>query len=101
MIFSVYHCVIIRLTSLLTLLLSIMSKLSESSITVDMTHEKIESVEMDTIESEEIPDILSIILPSNFSSLSIFSFSFNRRVFDGWVKQPSACCGAASVAGIW
>lgn len=94
----IYH-ILIRLTSLF---LSTMScVINDSPPTINMNHEKVEIIEMDTIESEEITDILSLLLPSNFSSLSIFSFSFNKRVFDGWVKQSSACCGAASVAGAW
>lgn len=28
-----------------------------------------------------------------------FSLTLSRHVFDGWVSQPSPCCGAASVAG--
>ena len=28
-----------------------------------------------------------------------FSLTVSRHIFDGWVHQPSPCCGAASVAG--
>jgi len=28
-----------------------------------------------------------------------YSISFNKRLFNGWTKQPSPCCAAASVAG--
>lgn len=68
---------------------------------MDDNNHHIEIVEQDTIESEDVPDILSLLLPDNVNKLSAFSFSFNKRVFDGWVKQPSACCGAASLAGAW
>ena len=56
-----------------------------------------EVVEQDTVESEDVPDILSMLLPNDINTLCSFSFAFNRRIFDGWVKQPSACCGAASL----
>ena len=45
-----------------------------------------EVVEQDTLESEDVPDILSILLPNDINTLCSFSFSFNRRIFDGWVK---------------
>jgi hypothetical protein len=78
-----------------------MSNLIESSIQSSLNLDnKMVAIQSHTVQSEDIPDILSLLLPTNFSSLSIFSFSFNKRVFDGWVKQSSACCGAASVAGI-
>lgn len=28
-----------------------------------------------------------------------FSAGYDQRLFDGWTKQPSPCCGAASIAG--
>ena len=31
----------------------------------------------------------------------IVAFSVNNRLLRGWVKQPSPCCAAASVAGAW
>jgi len=34
-------------------------------------------------------------------TLSSFSVAYNRSVLEGWVKQPSPCCGAAAVAGAW
>ena len=73
------------------------------SIIIDSNSSNIvgEVIEQDTLESEDVPDILSILLPNDINTLCSFSFSFNRRIFDGWVKQPSACCGAASLAGAW
>jgi hypothetical protein len=63
----------------------------------------IEVVEQDTTEIEDIADLLGFILPEtdvppNVGQLGVY---FNRKVFNGWVKQPSPCCGAASVAGAW
>lgn len=58
-------------------------------------------VEQDTALDEDVPDIMSFILPENVNSLSIFSCSYNRHMFDGWVKQPSACCASAALAGAW
>lgn len=45
--------------------------------------------------------MLAYLQPQNVNEFSSFSLSYNRKVFNGWVKQYSACCGAASVAGAW
>lgn len=60
-----------------------------------------EVVEQDTIQSEDTLNILDFIrdgMPSEDACLQE-GFLYNRRVFSGWMKQPSACCAAASVAG--
>ena len=60
-----------------------------------------EIVEQDTIQSENTSDVAGFIrdgMPDSDKCLQA-GFLFNRRVFNGWVKQPSACCAAASVAG--
>jgi hypothetical protein len=62
-----------------------------------------EVVEQDTDEIEEIQDMgtfLRIGAVPEFSCSQV-GYYYNRKVFDGWVKQPSACCGASSVAGAW
>ena len=33
--------------------------------------------------------------------LDRFNLVVSKRAFDGWVRQPSPCCAAASVAGAW
>lgn len=62
-------------------------------------------IEKDSDENEDSLDILSIITTFESQSLlentSIFGFHYNKKVFRGWVKQPSPCCAAASVAGAW
>lgn len=60
-------------------------------------------VEQDTFEDEEITNVVQFILPSAsiLSNSFQFGMSYNRFVFDGWVKQPSPCCAAAAVAGAW
>jgi len=63
-----------------------------------------EIVEQDTEETEEITNIFTFLLPKEEDSLQTlanFGLQFNKYIFQGWVKQPSACCGAASVAGAW
>ena len=62
-----------------------------------------EIIEQDTTDKEDIPNILEFILPDGILPpySTMFGMSFNRRLFNGWVKQPSACCGAASIAGAW
>lgn len=60
-----------------------------------------EIVEQDTVQSENTVDIVGFIrngMPNGDKCLHE-GFLLNRRVFNGWVKQPSACCAAASVAG--
>lgn len=63
----------------------------------------IEVVEKDTEEREDIVDLVSFIMPSSdvMDSAVNFGMFYNKKVFNGWVKQPSACCGASSVAGAW
>lgn len=69
----------------------------------EMTMEKREEVEMDTQESEDITDIFGFLMPPGTvpEKCSSFGLHYSRKVLDGWVRQPSACCGAASVAGAW
>ena len=75
----------------------------DSTINDTMGMEEREQVEMDTADLEEIPNILDFLLPAGSVPKDCCSFGvmYNKRVLDGWVKQPSACCGAASVAGAW
>ncbi|GMH62586.1 hypothetical protein TrRE_jg10945 [Triparma retinervis] len=54
-------------------------------------------VEADTDDSESF-DLSSLLLPP-VSSWSSFGVYVDSGLLDGWVKQPSPCCGAASVAG--
>ena len=58
-------------------------------------------VEQDTTQSENTSDVVGYIRDGMPDSDKCFQegFLFNRRVFNGWMKQPSACCAAASVAG--
>ncbi|RYH14733.1 hypothetical protein EON65_33100, partial [archaeon] len=60
-------------------------------------------VEQDTIDSEDIPNVIDFILPKDntLSTAISFGLHYNDAVFKGWVKQPSACCAAASIAGAW
>lgn len=62
-----------------------------------------EIVEQDTGDSEDIPNLLEFLLPESsiVAQSGTFGITFNRRLFNAWVKQPSACCGAAAVAGAW
>ena len=73
------------------------------SVTDDLTMEARETLEKDTEDIEEIGDVLGFLLPPGTVSADClqFSLSYNKRVLDGWVRQPSACCGAASVASAW
>jgi len=61
------------------------------------------TVEQDTADSEDIPNLLEFLLPDGKlpKDVSMFGLHYNTRVFNGWVKQPSPCCGASSVAGAW
>jgi hypothetical protein len=75
----------------------------------------IDPFEADTIENEDNTDLTSLLFPplsfasSNLTSDSSistslnnylhYSFAYNNKLFRGWVKQPSPCCAAASLAG--
>ena len=63
-----------------------------------------EVVEQDTHDQEDIKNVKEFLLQDLLMDESMFlqfSLGYNKRIFDGWVKQPSACCGAASIAGAW
>lgn len=66
----------------------------------------IEQVEQDTGDSEDLSfdSILQLIIPNSDvqkRNISQFGMHYNMKIFHGWVKQPSPCCGAAVVAGAW
>ena len=52
---------------------------------------------------EEITDMNSLLLPDGKfpTDVAQFSVSYNRGALDGWVKQLSPCCAAASLSGAW
>lgn len=62
-----------------------------------------DSVEADTEDPEEISDLNAMLLPSGALPLDVerFSVSYSRALLEGWVKQGSPCCAAASLAGAW
>lgn len=57
-------------------------------------------MEQDSAESEDA-DMQALLLPDGTFPLHLsrFSISVNYELLHGWVKQPSPCCAAASVAG--
>jgi hypothetical protein len=62
-----------------------------------------EVIEQDTNEEEDVSNIVQYVLPElsiQHSALNL-GISINFKLFAGWVRQPSPCCGAASVAGAW
>jgi hypothetical protein len=61
------------------------------------------TMERDTEEREDIPNLFEFLLVSKeiLNNAQCFGMHYNRTVFDGWVKQPSPCCAASSVAGAW
>ncbi|CAD7927745.1 unnamed protein product [Amoebophrya sp. A25] len=63
-------------------------------------------IERDTEETEEMTaDEVwrTVLMPQKLAGSPVMAFAagYDQRLFDGWVKQPSPCCGAASVAGAW
>lgn len=60
-------------------------------------------IEQDTIDDEDMTtsEVLNFLMPSKeiLDSSLQFGFSLNQKLFNGWVKQPSPSCAAASVAG--
>jgi len=66
--------------------------------------------ERDTEEVENAPSLAQLLLPPGLggespselpAAVAKFSLSYSTEALNGWVKQPSPCCGAASVAGAW
>jgi hypothetical protein len=62
-----------------------------------------ERYEKDTAEEEEVLDLTTLVLPHGVlpAEQACFAMSYNTALLHGWVKQPSPCCAAASVAGAW
>jgi hypothetical protein len=58
-----------------------------------------EVIGSDELTQLMLPDGRLPIMGGSGSSIRDFSISVSSRAFDGWVKQPSPCCAAASVAG--
>ncbi|CAM9544318.1 unnamed protein product [Scytosiphon promiscuus] len=69
----------------------------------DTTPASGDSVEADTEDSEEISDLSALLLPSGALPVDVerFSVSYSKALLEGWVKQGSPCCAAASLAGAW
>ena len=61
----------------------------------------------DGIEADDERDyninIDEMILPDGLPKMmnGQFSLSYSQGAFNNWLKQPSPCCGAASVASAW
>mmetsp|Transcript_128952 Transcript_128952/g.223720 ORF Transcript_128952/g.223720 Transcript_128952/m.223720 type:complete len:667 (+) Transcript_128952:51-2051(+) len=72
-----------------------------------------EVIERDTEDTEDVPNLSELLLPPHLGARSPdgnptlpvrvdkFSVSYSMQALMGWVKQPSPCCAAASVAGAW
>jgi hypothetical protein len=61
-------------------------------------------MESDSGENEDLAltTLQDLLLPpSGLFSSGMYSLTYSKRAFDGWVKQPSPCCAAAAVAGAW
>ena len=60
------------------------------------------AVEKDEDTSGElVGPTLELLMPSSWPGIleDRFSMAVSRRAFDGWARQPSPCCAAASIAG--
>jgi hypothetical protein len=73
----------------------------EEEVEVEVEQSTGEQVEQDTQEAEDVLDLAHILLPDSSlpQGADQFGVLYNKKLLDGWVKQPSACCGAAAVAG--
>lgn len=58
-------------------------------------------IEQDSADVEDIANLQAFCYPSGdvLSKTMTFGVSYKKNIFDAWVKQPSPCCGAASIAG--
>lgn len=61
-----------------------------------------DAVEADTQDNFEV-DLTNLLLPDGKFPLDVEGFGvwYSKRVLDGWVKQHSPACAAASVATAW
>lgn len=61
-----------------------------------------ETYERDT-DDPETQDLLGLLLPGGKlpATADRFSLQYSQALLDGWVKQHSPACAAASVAGTW
>ena len=67
---------------------------------VPMSSEERLDFERDSSDPEDLSDPLALLLPpQGMASLSRLGLHFSRHLLWGWVRQPSPCCGAASLAG--
>jgi hypothetical protein len=62
-----------------------------------------EIIESDGAGAEAVEDMNSLLLPGGQfpTDVAQFSVSYSRGALDGWVKQLSPCCAAASLSGAW
>jgi hypothetical protein len=61
-------------------------------------------IEADTKTGEEIQSLDELLLPNQMlprAGTRRFSLSYSMAALDGWVKQNSPVCAAASIAGAW
>ena len=59
-----------------------------------------EPYEHDTDAPENI-DLAALLLPDGSLPRRSFALQYNTTLIDGWVKQASPACAAASIAGAW
>ena len=52
-------------------------------------------------DAPEHVDLAALLLPEGSLPRQSFSMSYSMVALDGWVKQRSPSCGAASVGGAW
>ncbi|KAH9111805.1 hypothetical protein AeMF1_013765 [Aphanomyces euteiches] len=66
-----------------------------------MAHNHVEVDEADSGTKEDLKpgELESLVLPENWLFYPQFACAHSKRAYDGWVKQPSPCCAAASLAG--
>ena len=64
-----------------------------------MTDTTIPTIEKDSTESEDIQNLSEFCSPPAdvVANAMTISVGYKKNVFDAWVKQPSPCCGAASI----
>ena len=57
-------------------------------------------IEQDTADVEDITNLQEFCYPKSdiLNQASTVGVTYKKNIFDAWVKQPSPCCGAASIA---
>eukprot|EP00668_Euglena_longa_P015592 GGOE01019696.1.p1 GENE.GGOE01019696.1~~GGOE01019696.1.p1 ORF type:complete len:478 (-),score=160.34 GGOE01019696.1:371-1804(-) len=75
----------------------------ESAATLEALIPPADRMEADTAQDEDAVDLETLLLPDGRLPMDVLNFSLHvcHAALNGWVKQTSPACAAASTAGAW